>query len=74
MRAATLLKETLAQVFSFEFCKVSSNTFSEKNLGTIASLYKDRVVNSVFMHKNMGNPFQANVSFLYPSGGIEREH
>ena len=60
------------------FAKFPGTLFYKKNLGTIASFYKDRVVNSVFIRKNMGNPFQGNVSFLYPlktfSEGIEREH
>ena len=31
-------KETLAQVFSFEFCEISKNTFSTEHLRTTASL------------------------------------
>ena len=31
-------KETLAQVFSCEFCKISKNNFSTENLGTTASM------------------------------------
>ena len=30
-------KETLAQVFSCEFCEISKNTFSTEHLGTTAS-------------------------------------
>ena len=38
LRPATLLKkETLAQVFSCEFCKISKNTFFTENLWTTAS-------------------------------------
>ena len=30
-------KEILAQVLSYEFCKISKNTFSSEHLGTTAS-------------------------------------
>ena len=39
-RSATLLKkETLAQVFSGEFCKISKNTFFTEHLWATASGY-----------------------------------
>ena len=34
---ATLLKKTLAQVFSCEFCEISKNTFFTEQLRTSAS-------------------------------------
>ena len=37
LKAATLLKETLAQVFSCEFCKISKNTFSYRTPPVAAS-------------------------------------
>ena len=40
LRPATLLKkETLAQVFSCEFCEISRNTFYTEHLWTTASAY-----------------------------------
>ena len=39
LKPATLLKkETLAQVFSCEFCEISKNTFITKHLRMIASV------------------------------------
>ena len=35
---ATLLKKRLAQVFSFEFCEISKNSFFTENLGATASV------------------------------------
>ena len=35
---ATLLKRTLAQVFSYEFCEISKNTFFTEHLRTTASV------------------------------------
>ena len=32
-------KESLTQVFSFEFCEISKNTFFTEHLGTTTSLY-----------------------------------
>ena len=37
-KPATLWKETLAQVFSCEFCKISKNTFFTEHLWSIASV------------------------------------
>ena len=37
LRPATLLKKTLAQVFSYEFCEIFKNTFFTKHLRTTAS-------------------------------------
>ena len=37
LRPATLLKKTLAQVFSYEFCKILKNTYFTENLRTTAS-------------------------------------
>ena len=37
LRAATLLKETLAQVFSCEFCEISKNNFFTEHLRATAS-------------------------------------
>ena len=34
---AALLKKTLAQVFSYEFCEISKNTFFTEHLRTTAS-------------------------------------
>ena len=36
----TLLKETLAQVFSCEFCEISKNTFFKEHFWETASLQK----------------------------------
>ena len=36
-RPATLSKETLAQVFSYEFCKISKNTFLTEHIWTAVS-------------------------------------
>ena len=55
LRPATLLKETLAQVFSCEFCEISKNTFFTEHLWATASV-----------KINILNPFQANILFLYP--------
>ena len=38
LRPATLLKETLAQVFSCEFCKISKNVFSYRTPTAAASV------------------------------------
>ena len=35
---ATLLKKTLAQVFSFEFCEISKNTFFTEHLRATVSI------------------------------------
>ena len=41
-RPATLLKkETLAQVFSYEFCKVFKNTIFTEHLRTTASIFHE---------------------------------
>ena len=37
LRAATLLKETLTQVFSCEFCEISKNNFFTEHLRATAS-------------------------------------
>ena len=37
LRPATLLKETLAQVFFYKFCEISKNTFFRAHLGATAS-------------------------------------
>ena len=40
LRSATLLKkETLAQVFSCEFCEIFKNTFFTEHIWTTASVY-----------------------------------
>ena len=39
LRPATLLKKSLAQVFSYEFCEISKNTFFTEHLRTTASEY-----------------------------------
>ena len=45
LRPATLLKnETLAQVFSCEFCEISKNTFFTERLWTTVSAYRFRKV------------------------------
>ena len=42
LRRATLLKkETLAQVFSCEFCKISKNTLFTEHLCSTACVYKE---------------------------------
>ena len=42
-RSATLLKkETLAQVFSCEFCEISKNTFLTEHLRATASDYREQ--------------------------------
>ena len=38
-RASFLINETLAQVFSCEFCKISKNTFFTKHLWMTASIF-----------------------------------
>ena len=40
LRPATLLKETLAEVFSSEFCKISKNTFLHRTTLVAASVVK----------------------------------
>ena len=35
-------KETLAQVFSFEFCEISKKTFFTEHLRTTASVIKEQ--------------------------------
>ena len=37
LRTATLLKKTLTQVFSCEYCEIFKNTYYEELLGTAAS-------------------------------------
>ena len=39
-----LTKETLAQVFSYEFCEISKNTFSTEHLWTAASVQIELVL------------------------------
>ena len=42
LRLASLLKKTLAQVFSYEFFKIFKNTFFTEHLWTTASVYIKR--------------------------------
>ena len=39
LKSATLLKETLAQMFSCEFCKIFRNTFCTEDLWATASIF-----------------------------------
>ena len=41
LRSATLLKETMTQVFPSEFCEISQNTFLQNNSGQL--LLVDRI-------------------------------
>ena len=42
-------KETLAQVFSCEFCEISKNTFSTENLWTTASDTSQKYFNTFIL-------------------------
>ena len=55
--ALLLKKETLAQVFSIEFCEISKNTFSYRTLSVVASVGSKDFVESrkccpIFTSKN----------------------
>ena len=39
MITLTLLKQILAQLFSYEFCEISKNTFFTKHLWTTAPVF-----------------------------------
>ena len=42
LRTATLLKESLAQMFSCEFCEISKNTFFTEYLrATASNIYRE---------------------------------
>ena len=46
-------KESLAQVFSCEFCKISKNIFFHRTPLMAASAYKNKKVSRPFYHKNI---------------------
>ena len=44
LRSATLLKKTLTQVFSCEFCKIFRNTFFTEHLWTTAPKLESNII------------------------------
>ena len=52
MSLKLLKKETLAQVFSCEFCEISKNTFFTEHLWTTASINWTMTRNQVFIKAN----------------------
>ena len=63
-------KETLAQVFSCEFCKISKNTFFYRT--PLVAAFKDYL--SVLRTKPLENISLRNIFYLFPEVLILREH
>ena len=57
LRPATLLKKSMAQVFSCEFCKISKNTFFYKTPLVAASAHTDHKVTNVFQNIDFQSMF-----------------
>ena len=59
-------KETLGQVFSYEFCEISKNTFSTEHLWATASAFLWAIAVSGFrpleIYKNSGLPLSTEVA------------
>ena len=56
-RAVMFQVETLAQVFSCEFCEISKTTFFTEDLWRAASIHKNYELNLCFLSKN--NPLSS---------------
>ena len=60
LRPASLLKETLAQMFFYEFCEIFKNTFFTEHLRTTASEYGTYIIN-----KAVPNIFDSVIRISY---------
>ena len=58
LRPATLLKETLAQVFSGEFCEIFKNTFFTEHLLTTAFVADQIILEriTIFLERDLIQP------------------
>ena len=76
MRPATLLKETLAQIFFCEFCEISKNTFFTGHLWTTASEKYVKLfwVQGLFQKKKATTIFKARLSLKEEDEYLSTRH